>query len=89
MVLRLAEMSHHSTDQVVAQYRSGGGRGWGALARSLGIKPGSREFHDLKRGHDPYSNNVHTSKKGKGKAGDESEQRDKEQAFAHIFFSLF
>ncbi len=70
MVLRLAEMSHHSTDEVIAQYRSGRGQGWGVLAKSLGIKPGSREFHDLKRGHDLYGNNVHTSKKGKGKGRD-------------------
>jgi len=27
----------------------------GALAKDLGIKPGSDEFHALKRGHDLYS----------------------------------
>ncbi len=67
MVLRIAEMSHHPTDQVIARYRSGRGQGWGALAKSLGIKPGSREFHALKQGHDLYGNSVSSSRKGKGK----------------------
>ena len=29
------------------------GEGWGALAQRLGIKPGSEEFHELKRGFVP------------------------------------
>jgi hypothetical protein len=67
MVLRLGEMSHHPNDYVVRQYRSGKGRGWGVLAKSLGIKPGSREFHELKRGHDLYASNDAGKGKGKGK----------------------
>jgi len=67
VVLRLAEMSHHPTDQVIAKYRSGRGQGWGALAKSLGIKPGSREFHALKRGHDLYGDGYSNTRKGKGK----------------------
>jgi hypothetical protein len=67
MVLRLAEMSHQPTNQVIGQYRSGRGQGWGVLAKSLGIKPGSREFHALKRGHDLYGNSVSSTRKGKGK----------------------
>ncbi len=67
MVLRLGEMSHQPTDYVIKQYRSGKGRGWGVLAKSLGIKPGSREFHALKRGHDLYSSSDIGKEKGKGK----------------------
>jgi len=52
MVLRLGEMSGQPTDRVTEKYRSGKGQGWGNLAKSLGIKPGSKEFHALKRGHD-------------------------------------
>jgi hypothetical protein len=26
------------------------GKGWGVIAKNLGIKPGSAEFHALKRG---------------------------------------
>jgi hypothetical protein len=54
-------MSGRSIDVVTAQYKKNKGRGWGALAKSLGIKPGSPEFHALKRGDDLYG------QKGKGK----------------------
>jgi hypothetical protein len=39
MVLRLGEMSTKPTDYVIRKYKSGKGKGWGALAQSLGIKP--------------------------------------------------
>jgi hypothetical protein len=52
LMLRLGEMSGRPTDYVVEKYRNNKGTGWGALAKSLGIKPGSEEFHALKRGHD-------------------------------------
>ena len=61
VVLRLGEMSGKPIDHVTEQYKEDKGRGWGALAKSLGIKPGSPAFHDLKRGDDLYG------RKGKGK----------------------
>jgi len=66
MVLRLGEMSSQPADYVIGKYKTGKGNGWGALAKSLGIKPGSKEFHDLKRGSDLYENR--DSGKGKGKS---------------------
>ena len=63
MVLRLGEMSKQPTDYAIEKYKSGKGKGWGALAKSLGIKPGSNEFHALKRGQDLYYDND----RGKGK----------------------
>lgn len=44
----LAKLSGKSFDTVVALYRQDKAKGWGALARSLGIKPGSKEFKTLK-----------------------------------------
>jgi len=73
MVLRLGEMSSKPTDYVIKKYKAGKGKGWGALAQSLGIKPGSREFHALKQGSDFYDDkdkNKHKDKgnnKGKGR----------------------
>lgn len=69
MVLRLGEMSRHPADYVIQQYRSGKGKGWGALAKSLGIKPGSEEFHALKNGHDLNDGKSRGGgdQKGKGK----------------------
>jgi hypothetical protein len=56
-------MSRQPTDYVIEKYKSDKGKGWGALANSLGIKPGSKDFHALKRGQDLYYNND----RGKGK----------------------
>ncbi|MEZ4601007.1 MAG: hypothetical protein R2940_14560 [Syntrophotaleaceae bacterium] len=47
----LAVHSGKPVEMVVREYRSRKGQGWGALAKSLGIKPGSAEFHALKQGH--------------------------------------
>jgi len=52
MVMRLAEMSHRPIAYVTERYHKERHRGWGVLARSLGIKPGSRAFHALKAGSD-------------------------------------
>ena len=38
---------------VVAEWERGHADGWGALAERLGVRPGSAEFHRLKRGFVP------------------------------------
>ncbi|HNY64216.1 MAG TPA: hypothetical protein PKM41_02185 [Deltaproteobacteria bacterium] len=63
MILRLGEMSGRPPEYVVERYRAQKGQGWGALAKSLGIKPGSPEFHALKRG----DNHLYADGKGRGK----------------------
>ena len=68
MLLRLGEMSKQPTEYVIEKYKSGKGKGWGVLAKSLGIKPGSKEFHALKRGHDLYDEKPKVKNKGKGKS---------------------
>ncbi|HUX40368.1 MAG TPA: hypothetical protein VMV83_04290 [Rectinemataceae bacterium] len=44
----LANMSGKSLTFVVGEYKKNKAKGWGALAKSLGIKPGSKEFKALK-----------------------------------------
>lgn len=70
MVLRLGEMSSKSVDYVLSKYKREKSKGWGALAQSLGIKPGSKEFHALKNGsdiyEDTYKNKGNSKSKGKG-----------------------
>jgi hypothetical protein len=50
MVFQLGQMANRPPDVVLRNYQSNRGRGWGVIAKSLGIKPGSAEFHALKRG---------------------------------------
>ncbi len=67
IILRLGEMSSKPPDYVLERYKVEKGKGWGVLAKSLGIKPGSREFHALKRGNDLYSDASTGKGKGHGK----------------------
>jgi hypothetical protein len=67
MVFKLGEMSNQPTEGVIEKYKSVYGKGWGALAKSLGIKPGSKEFHALKQGHDLHDEKPHGKSRGKGK----------------------
>ncbi|MDD3343331.1 MAG: hypothetical protein PHR87_07140 [Sulfurospirillaceae bacterium] len=71
MVLRLAEMSSRSPDYVIKEYQSKKHKGWGNLAQSLGIKPGSADFKALKNGHDLHEDN------GKQEKRDKKDKKDK------------
>ena len=50
MVFQLGQMSNKQPDTVLHTYQASRDKGWGAIAQELGIKPGSPEFHALKRG---------------------------------------
>jgi len=67
MVFRLGEMSSSPVDSVLNKYRTEKSKGWGALAKSLGITPGSREFRALKQSSDIYTNENKKHKKSKSK----------------------
>jgi len=61
LTAEIASLTHKSIDQVVAVYTVHKDKGWGVMAKELGIKPGSPEFHALK---DNAKNN--SKNKGKG-----------------------
>ena len=68
MVFQLGQMAHRPPETVVQTYQTHKGKGWGVIAKELGIKPGSREFHALKNGDLVYGDAApHSSGKGKGK----------------------
>jgi len=48
MIARLASATRQPIDTVKRYYMNNRGQGWGAIAKHLGIKPGSKEFHALK-----------------------------------------
>jgi len=71
--LWLGQQSHRPYDVVMREYRTHKGKGWGALAQSLGIKPGSAEFKRLKSGDlgwAPASRSGHGKDKGKDQGKD-------------------
>jgi len=62
MVFRAGQVAGRPPDVVLAEYRANQGKGWGVIAKNLGIKPGSAEFHALKNGWSK-------EKGGKGRRG--------------------
>lgn len=50
MCLQLGKMTNMQPERVLQTYTHNRGKGWGVIAKELGIKPGSAEFHALKRG---------------------------------------
>ncbi|GET24559.1 hypothetical protein [Prolixibacter sp. NT017] len=58
LALEISKIARVPLDNVISAYRTNKSRGWGYIARQVGIKPGSAEFHQLK-------NNA-GSKKGNG-----------------------
>lgn len=50
MVFQLGQMTGNPPQTVMRVYQAKRGKGWGVIAKELGIKPGSPEFHALKRG---------------------------------------
>ena len=77
MILRLGELSRRPTDDVIKTYKTNKNKGWGNIAKSLGIKPGSKRFHALKRGNDMDEDGKKRTKKTKSKSGDKEHGKDK------------
>jgi hypothetical protein len=72
MCLQLGQMTNKRPETVVQTYKTNKGKGWGVIAKELGIKPGSPEFHALKRGDfvftgEPSGGTGNGKGKGKGK----------------------
>lgn len=61
MTLQTAQIVNKPVEDVAAAYQKGKDKGWGQIAKDLGIKPGSAEFHALK--------NKMKGKKDKGEKG--------------------
>lgn len=55
MSLQLGQWTQKPVEQVVRVYQANQGKGWGVIAKRMGIKPGSAEFHALKSGNLTFS----------------------------------
>jgi len=70
MCLRVGELAHQPIDRVINEYQRHRGQGWGVIAKNLGIKPGSDEFHALKSGRLPsHQASTSSSPKKNNKGG--------------------
>ncbi len=67
MCFRVGQVASQPVEVVVKEYQAHKGQGWGVIAKNLGIKPGSREFHALKKGDFSGDDASAPESKGKGK----------------------
>jgi len=77
MVFQLGRMTNQPPERVMSAYQSQQGKGWGVIAKDLGIKPGSQEFHALKRGDFQLTG---TPGEGYGKSHDKGKGKGKGKA---------
>jgi len=75
MVLQLGQMAHKPPEEVLQTYQRRRGKGWGELAKELGIKPGSPEFHALKRGDLSFTGEPDDYGHGKGNGKGKGQNR--------------
>jgi spore germination protein YaaH len=72
MSILISSVTKRPVGQVVEVYDANKGKGWGVIAKQMGIKPGSAEFHALKKDNFSMKNGNGNGKgkdknKGKGK----------------------
>jgi len=79
MTLELAKICKKPIADVAAVYKKNNGKGWGVIAKELGIKPGSAEFHALKAsaGEKKSKANAKANAKSKGKPVDKGKVKTK------------
>jgi hypothetical protein len=77
MAFEIADIIDEPVDVVVKEYKANKGKGWGVIAKQLGIKPGSKEFHELKNGGIAALEKAKDKSKEKGKKTDKGKQEKK------------
>jgi hypothetical protein len=75
MATALAGASRRPVLSIAGGYKTNQGKGWGVMAKSLGIKPGSREFHELKAGAQGALDHMHALARS-----DQGHERELKQA---------
>lgn len=67
LALEISRITNRNIDDVLNVYQIHKDKGWGYIAKKMGIKPGSDEFHKLKNTTKNKSNNAEGKGKGKNK----------------------
>ncbi len=71
MAFEISRISKRPIDDVIVVYKNNKSKGWGYMAKQLGIKPGSAEFHTLK------GDASGKAKKNKGKGNGKGNSKNK------------
>ena len=88
MTLSISKETNRSIHDVAHSYKDNKSKGWGFVAKQMGIKPGSKAFHQLKKGmkasnkknknksEHSKSKNKHKDKGNKGNKGNNKNNSD-------------
>lgn len=71
IAIKISTVADKPIDTVVDSYKKNKDKGWGVIAKEMGIKPGSAEFHALKgksKGKKTHPTKGNSQSKGKGKS---------------------
>lgn len=68
MAFQISNITRRPIEDVITVYKKSKSKGWGAMAKEMGIKPGSAEFHALK-------GKVKEKSKGNGKSKDKDKSK--------------
>ncbi len=71
MAFEISKITRKPIDDVIVVYKNNKSKGWGYMAKQLGIKPGSAEFHALK------GDASGKAKKNKGKGNGNGKNKSK------------
>lgn len=80
MAFEIASITKKPIDQVIVVYQTNKTKGWGAMAKELGIKPGSAEFHALKNNSKSTTSTTLSTNPGKGKSKKNGNNHGKSQS---------
>ncbi|MFC1868191.1 hypothetical protein ACFL0H_08675 [Thermodesulfobacteriota bacterium] len=83
MTVGIARIGNRPINEVVNEYKANKGKGWGGIAKNLGIKPGSSDFKALKAGGskqlDKIKKKDRDKDKNKGKKGKQKAKKKKKK----------
>jgi hypothetical protein len=76
--LEISSIANKPIDDVVKSYSANKSKGWGYIAKEMGIKPGSAEFHALK-GNSKNKKEKNKGGKGNGKGNGHGNSKGKKK----------
>ncbi|MGQ0828415.1 MAG: hypothetical protein ACT4ON_08470 [Bacteroidota bacterium] len=74
MSAQVASIIKKPFEEVTKTFEANKHKGWGTIAKDLGIKPGSAEFHEMKK-----VMKSHGDSKGNGKGNGKGKEKDKKK----------
>jgi hypothetical protein len=83
LACEIGKLSGKPVDNVVEAYEANKGQGWGVIAKQMGIKPGSPEFHALKNSAKGKSMKSKGNSNSKGSGNNQGHGKGKSNGHGH------